>query len=50
MVKSANERVDLPDYEEGYTMWKEAFDAGSAGVYTITIAEAIDVMEATLNQ
>jgi len=31
-------------------MWREAFEAGKAGVYTITIAEAIDVMEATLNQ
>lgn len=49
-VKLVKEKADLPDYEEGYGMWKEAFDAGRAGVYTITIAEAVDVMEKTLNQ
>ncbi|HEX8143891.1 MAG TPA: hypothetical protein VF553_14930 [Pyrinomonadaceae bacterium] len=49
-VKLLKEKADLPDYEEGYGMWREAFDAGKAGIYTITIAEAVDVMETTLNQ
>lgn len=49
-VKLVKEKADLPDYEEGYGMWREAFDAGRAGVYTITIAEAVGVMEQTLNQ
>ena len=49
-VKLVKEKEDLPDYEEGYSMWREAFDAGRAGVYTITISEAVDVMEASLNQ
>ena len=49
-LKLLKEKVDLPDFEEGYSMWREAFDAGKAGIYTITIAEAVDVMEATLNQ
>ena len=50
VVKLLKEKADIPDYEEGYGMCKEAFDAGKAGVYTITVAEAVDVMEATLNQ
>lgn len=49
-VKILKEKVDLPDYREGYNMWREAFDAGHAGVYTITLAEAADVMETSLNQ
>jgi hypothetical protein len=49
-IKILKEKVDLPDYEEGYNMWREAFDAGRAGIYTITLAEAVDVMEASLNQ
>lgn len=49
-VKILKEKVDLPDYEEGYNMWREAFDAGRAGIYTITLSEAIEVMEASLNQ
>ena len=49
-IKLLKEKAELPDYEEGYGLWREAFEAGKAGVYTITIAEAVEVMEATLNQ
>lgn len=49
-VKVLKEKADLPDYVEGYRMWREAFDAGKAGVYTIGVAEAVGVMEETLNQ
>ena len=49
-LKLLKEKVELPDYEEGYQMWRDAFDAERAGVYTITLAEAVKVMETTLNQ
>jgi hypothetical protein len=49
-LKLLKEKVELPEFEEGYKMWREAFDAGNAGVYTIIVAEAVEVMEATLNQ
>jgi hypothetical protein len=49
-IKLLKEKDDLPDYEEGYGLWREAFEEGKAGVYTITIAEAVDVMESTLNK
>lgn len=48
--KLLKENVDLPSFEEGYRMWREAFDEGRAGIYTITIAEAVGAMETTLNQ
>ena len=34
------ETGSLPDYAEGYRQWREAFDAGKAGVFTITVAAA----------
>jgi hypothetical protein len=37
-------------YEEGYGIWREAFDAGEAGVFSISVAEAIGVMEETLGR
>jgi hypothetical protein len=40
----------LPDYKNGYNEWRTAFDKGKAGVFSITVKEAIDVMEKTLNQ
>ena len=50
VLKLLEEKVELPNYKEGYQMWRDAFDAERAGVYTITIAEAVKVMEVTLNQ
>jgi hypothetical protein len=49
-LKLLQEKVELPDYKEGYQMWRDAFDAQRAGVYTITLAEAVMVMETSLNQ
>jgi len=39
----------LPDYEEGYEHWKEAFDKGEAGVFSIGIKQAVDYVEHTMN-
>ena len=49
-VKLLNEKVELPDFEEGYAMWKEAFNNHRAGIYTVSIAKAVEVMEKGLNQ
>lgn len=49
-LKLLKEKTDLPRFEEGYQSWREAFDAGRAGIYTITVAQAVKVMEATLNR
>lgn len=49
-VKIVREKGELPDFEEGYKIWREAFDAGEAGVYTVSLARAVQVMEDTLNQ
>jgi len=50
VVKILEEKAKLPAFEEGYSLWREAFDAGKAGIYTITIAEAVEIMEKSLNQ
>lgn len=50
VVKMLKEKVELPDFEEGYGLWREAVDQKRAGAYTITVAEAVEVAEKTLNQ
>jgi hypothetical protein len=50
VTKLAGTTAKLPDYKDGYDEWKTAFDNGEAGIFTITVKEAIDVMEQTLNQ
>jgi hypothetical protein len=37
-------------YLPGYRLWKEARDAGHAGVYTISVAEIVTVTETTLHK
>ncbi len=49
-LKLLEEKTDLPDFAEGYQMWREAFDAGRGGVYSITVAEVVNVMETGLNR
>ena len=49
-IKILKEKVDLPDFKDGYDEWRNAFDSGRGGIYTITLAEAVKVMETILNQ
>jgi len=34
----------VPDYAEGYRLWREAFDAGKGGVFSITVADAYEAV------
>ena len=33
-----------PDFAEGYQQWRQAFNAGKGGVFTISVAEAFDAV------
>jgi hypothetical protein len=37
-----------PDYLKGYQLWREAFEAGHAGIYTISVSEIVDIVEHAL--
>ncbi len=49
-VTMLKEKVELPDFEPGYRLWREAFDQKRAGFYEVSIAEAVDTTEQGLNQ
>ena len=34
----------LPDFQEGYDVWKQGFDDGEAGVFDLDVREGINVM------
>jgi hypothetical protein len=40
----------VPDFNNGYSQWRAAWDAGDAGAYTITVARALDVAQVTFDQ
>ena len=37
--------LDLPDVSEGYQTWKDAFDKGQAGAFTIPVSQVIQYIE-----
>jgi hypothetical protein len=39
-----------PMYLPGYRMWREAFDAGHAGIYTVSVSEIVDLSEKMLQK
>ncbi|GEP41299.1 hypothetical protein [Brevifollis gellanilyticus] len=38
------ESAPVPDFADGYGQWRQAFDAGKGGIFTITVAEAFDAV------
>lgn len=39
----------LPEYMDGYLQWKEAFDNGEGGVFTIEVKDVVDFIEKSMN-
>jgi hypothetical protein len=50
VTRLLQENAKLPDYEGGYDEWRGAFDKQKAGIFSITVAEAVDVMESALSK
>jgi hypothetical protein len=40
----------IPDYQEGYQTWREGFERGEAGVWSIPVEEVVAAMETVLGQ
>jgi len=38
----------IPDFLEGYQVWKQAFDAGKAGFWKLPVSEAIDAIDSMI--
>ena len=38
----------VSDFEEGYLMWRESYAAGQGGVFALSLAEIVGVMEQTM--
>jgi hypothetical protein len=49
VTRLIRENAALPDFSEGYGLWRRAFDAGQGGVFSITVAEGVKFMEDTMN-
>jgi len=50
LIKLVGKSKPNPSYIEGYNTWKEAFDEGQAGIFTISVSEIISFVEETINK
>ena len=48
VVNLIDENAELPDYVEGYNVWRHAFEKQEAGIFTLTVAECLDIVEQML--
>jgi hypothetical protein len=48
VTKLERDTGPVPEYEEGYNQWREAFDSGKGGVFTIGVAEAYEAVTGAL--
>lgn len=39
----------LPEYMDGYPQWKEAFNNGEGGVFTIEVKDVVDFIQKSMN-
>jgi hypothetical protein len=49
-AKLVGQNNNLPDFSEGYNQWKEAWDNGKAGYWTVELKEAIEGMDSVMRQ
>jgi len=50
VTKLLKSNAKLPAYEEGYNLWREAFEKGEGGYFTISVSKCIEFMEQTINK
>jgi hypothetical protein len=49
LVALIGKHAPYESYMQGYTEWRQAFDAGHAGVYTIPLSEIVATLESMFN-
>ena len=50
VTKLVGQKDRLPDFSEGYSQWKEAWDNGKGGYWTVKIKEAIEGVDSIMRQ
>jgi hypothetical protein len=48
VTRKLRDDAPLPHFEEGYQMWRRAYDSGKGGIFSIPVAEAVATVAGTL--
>lgn len=49
LLAKVKDVAELPEYKRGYKEWRQAFDAGKAGIWKLPVAECVAVIEEVIN-
>lgn len=47
VTERLGEVAELPNFQEGYTEWRNSFEAGNAGIFSIPVGKSVEYMETT---
>ena len=50
VTKKVSSGQPLPDYEEGYREWRESYEHKHAGIYIVSVGDAVSVTEKTFQK
>lgn len=50
VTELVGETNSMPDFVDGYAVWKEAFDKGEAGAFNIPVADIVSAIEDIANR
>ncbi|WP_081162548.1 hypothetical protein [Niastella populi] len=50
VTRLVEQNNNLPDFSEGYNQWKEAWDSGKGGYWTVDLKDAIEGMDSVMRQ
>jgi hypothetical protein len=50
VTRLVGQNNNLPDFSEGYSQWKEAWDNGKGGYWTVGLKNAIEAMDSVMRQ
>ncbi len=49
LVELEQSNTETPPYQDGYHLWREAFDKSEGGIWTIPVSESISTMETMMS-
>lgn len=49
-LAATTDKYKMSDIEGGYTVWRNAYDAGEAGIFNIPLAEILNIVEGVTHQ
>lgn len=42
--------IEVPDFAEGYNLWRAGYENDETGVFSLTVAEAVQFMDEAINE